>query len=335
MNAASVRTKRLFALLLAGGVMAGLHAAAAPPTQMRAIVQSDAGLSLQNVQTPKPGAGQVLVKVYAAGVNPVDWKRKLPVPGFDAAGVIEALGPDVTAFKVGESVVARVNGGYAEYALAPVDDVVPKPKHFTYEQASGMPVAGVAGYRAAMEAKLKPGQRVAVIGAAGGAGSAAVQVAKSQGTKVIGVGHSSQREYLMGLGVAEFVAYDRDDVAAKVKEVDAVLNTVESQVAPALGYVKRGGYLTSIAGVPNKAQCASVGVTCVPIGAGAGATGYGSINNGQALAGLAALADKGQYDVLVSKTFPLAQAAAAQELNRTSDTIGKIVLVVDPKAGQR
>jgi NADPH:quinone reductase-like Zn-dependent oxidoreductase len=322
--------KRVLTLLVAACAAASLHAA---PAQMQAIVQGDTGLSLQTVQTPKAGPGQVLVKVYAAGVNPVDWKRKPPVPGFDAAGVIEGVGPDVTGFRPGEPVVARVSGGYAQYALAQADEVVPKPKRFTYEQASGMPVAGVAAYRAAMEAKIQPGERVAVIGAAGGAGSAAVQVAKAQGARVIAIGHSSQKDFLAGLKADEVVAYDRDNVAAKVKDVDAVLNMVDGQATPGLGYVKRGGHLASIAGnIPGKELCAAAGVTCVQIG---GAAGYGSISNGEALAGLSALADKGQYDVLVSKTFPLAQAAAAQELNRTSDTIGKIVLVVDPKARER
>jgi NADPH:quinone reductase-like Zn-dependent oxidoreductase len=135
--------------------------------------------------------------------------------------------------------------------------------------------------------------------------------------------------------VDEFVAYDRDNVAAKVKDMDAVLNMVDGQAPAGLGYVRRGGFLTSIAGgVPPKAQCDAAGVTCVPIGGGSGA-GYGSITNGEALAGLAALADKGQYDILVSKTFPLAQAAAAQQLNQAGETIGKIILIVDPKAGQR
>lgn len=322
--------KRVLALLVAACAASSVCAA---PAQMQAIVQGESGLSLQSVQTPKAGPGQVLVKVYAAGVNPVDWKRKPSVPGFDAAGVIEGVGPDVTGFKPGDPVVARVAGGYAQYALAQADEVVPKPRSFTYEQASGMPVAGVAAYRAAMEAMIKPGQRVAVIGAAGGAGSVAVQVARAQGAHVIAIGHSSQKEFLTGLKADEFVAYDHDNVAAKVKDVDAVLNMVDGQATPGLGYVKRGGHLASIAGnVPTREQCAAAGVTCVQIG---GTSGYGGISNGTALAGLSALADKGQYNVLVSRTFPLAQAAAAQELNRTSDTIGKIVLVVDPKSRER
>ena len=322
------RTLALLSLLVAGGALAA-------PAQMQAIVQTDSGLQLQTVDTPHPAANQVLIRVYAAGVNPVDWKRKATVPGFDAAGVVESLGNGVTSFKVGEAVVGRVVGGYAQYALAQADEIVPKPKSLTFEQANGMPVAGVAGYRAAMEAKVRSGQRVAVIGAAGGTGSAAVQVAKALGAKVVAIGHSSQRDYLAGLKVDEFVAYDKDDVAAKVKGVDAVLNMVDGQSAAGLGYVKRGGYLSSIAGgVPTADKCAAAGVTCVPIGGGSGA-GYGSISNREALAGLSALADKGQYDVQVTRTFPLAQAAAAQELNRTTESVGKIVLVVDPKSGQR
>lgn len=330
--------KGVVALLAAAAAAASVTAAPAPhapAAQMQAIVQGDSGLSLQTVQVPKAGSGQVLVKVYAAGVNPVDWKRKAPIPGFDAAGIVEAMGPDVTDFKPGDAVVARVSGAYAQYAVAQVDEVVLKPKGFTFEQASGMPVAGVAGYRAAMEAKIMPGQRVAVIGAAGGSGSVAVQVAKALGAKVIAIGHSSQKDYLAGLKADEFVAYDRDQVAARVNGVDAVLNMVDGQAQAGLGYVKRGGYLVSIAGgTPGREQCEAAGVTCIPIGGGSGA-GYGSISNGQALAGLSALADKGQYSVQVTKTFPLAQAAAAQELNRTTDTIGKIVLVVDRKSKDR
>ena len=330
-----MKTRVILAAVLATAFVGVPAQVMAAPAQMQAVVQGDSGLQLQTVETPHPAANQVLIKVYAAAVNPVDWKRKSAVPGFDAAGVVESLGSGVTSFKVGDPVGARVVGGYAQYALAQADETVLKPKAFTYEQASAMPVAGVAGYRAVMEAKVRSGQRVAVIGAAGGTGSVAVQVARSLGARVVAIGHSSQRDYLTNLKVDEFVAYDKDDVAAKVKGVDAVLNMVDGQAAAGLGYVKRGGYLTSIAGgVPPAATCAAAGVTCVPIGGGGGA-GYGSISNGQALAGLAALADKGQYDVQVTKTFPLAQAAAAQELNRTTEMVGKVILVVDPKSSQR
>ncbi len=318
---------------------------AAAPAKMQAIVQSGGtgpeSLQLQTIDTPAPGPGQVLIKVYAAGVNPVDWKRRLNspapaagsppvIPGFDVAGVVDAVGSGVTTVKVGESVFGRVNGAYAQYAVADADSVMKKPSSFTFEQAAGIPVAGVAGFRAADEARIKPGQSVAVIGAAGGAGSVAVVVAKDRGAKVIASGHSSQQAYLQSLGIDKFVAYDKDDVAAKIGTVDAVLNMVDGQAGPGLGYVKKGGYFTSIAGGPGDDKCKAANVTCVVIG-----PGYRGPTLGETLKSLATLADRGKYAVTVSRTFPLAQAAAAQELNRTSDTTGKIVVTIDPKSGQR
>jgi NADPH:quinone reductase-like Zn-dependent oxidoreductase len=321
------RISRVAAMLISA--VCAMPVLAAPAT-MKAVVQTDAGLQLQTVDTPRPGAGQVLIRVYAAGVNPVDWKRRAPIPGFDAAGVIDTVGAGVTAWKAGDAVVARVNAGYAEYAIALADETIRKPATFTFEQAGGIPVAGIAGYRAADAARIKPGQRVAIIGAAGGAGSAAVEVAKARGAEIIASGHSSQQAYLKSLGVDAFVAYDKENVAARIRDVDAVLNMVDTQVIPSLGYVRKGGYFTSIAGGPGDDKCVAAGVTCVII------TGaYQALSQGDAMRALGVMADKGQYHVTVSRAFPLAEAGAAQELGRTSDTTGKIVLVVDPRSTQR
>jgi NADPH:quinone reductase-like Zn-dependent oxidoreductase len=327
----------LFACVLATGALA------APP-KMQAIVQAGGkgadALRLQTIDTPKPAADQVLIKVYATSVNPVEWKRRqngpVPpadapplVPGFDIAGVVDSVGAEVRAVKPGDAVVALGVGAYAQYALAREADVAKKPAGFTFEQASGMPIAGTAGWRAADEAKLRAGQRVAVIGAAGGAGSVAVVVARDRGARVVAVGHSSQQAYLEKLGAHEFVAYDRDDVASRVGKVDAVLNMVDSQVRPALAYVKAGGYFTSIIGVPGEDECRAAQVTCVPI-----AAAY-NLRQADVLREMGKLADAGKYSVAIARVFPLAQAGEAQELNRTSDTAGKIVLSVDPKSSQR
>jgi NADPH:quinone reductase-like Zn-dependent oxidoreductase len=312
------------ALLLLICALAGAAASAAPATS-QAIVQTEQGLALQTVDTPKPGAGQVLIKVYAAGVNPVDWKRRAQIPGFDAAGVIDSVGPGVTAFKPGIAVLAQASGSYAEYALANVDDTIPKPKRFTFEQAAGVPIAGIAGYRAIEEAKVQPGQRIVIIGAAGGTGEAAVQVAKTHGARIIAVGHSSQQAFLKSLGVDEFIAFDQEDVAAKVQNVDAAINLVDGQATAALSYVRRGGHLTSIAGSPGEERAAAAGVSLVVIAAGT----YHGISNGDALRALGALAAKGRYKVTVSTALPLAEAAKAQALGRAGQAIGKTVLVVD------
>ena len=305
--------------------MAMAAVAHAAPAESKAIVSGEP-LALQTVPTPQPAAGQVLIRVYAAGVNPVDWKRQARIPGMDVAGVIDSVGPGVTAFKPGDAVFAFTTSGYAEYALAPVDRTVAKPKSFTFEQAAGIPVAGVAGYRAAEAVELQPGQRVAIVGAAGGTGEVAVQVAKTHGARVIAIGHSSQESFLKRLGVDEFVAFDKEDVAAKVRDVDAAINLVDGQAGAALGYVKRGGRFTSIAGSPGDDKLGAAGVTGVVIAGGA----YRGISEGDALRALAQLADKGQYKVTVTKAFPLAEAAQAQQLGRSSQNIGKIILHVDP-----
>jgi NADPH:quinone reductase-like Zn-dependent oxidoreductase len=317
--------------LLAMALVAASPWATAAPAKMQAIVAGTGepkALELRSIDTPTPAANQVLIQVFASGVNPVDWKNATTgaVPGYDVAGVIDSVGSGVTTFKPGDPVMARAaNGAYAQYAVADLDNVARKPAAFSFEQAAGVPVAGVAGHRLATWAKVRPGQRVVVIGAAGGSGSAAVETANSLGGHVIGVGHSSQESYLRKLGIAEFVAYDKENVGAKVQGVDVVLNTVDSQVEPGFGYVRRGGVFSSITGVPTEEKCAAAGVTCVQIGRGKPVPPAG-----ESLRPLAAMADAGKYTVTVSKRFPLAQAAAAQESLRTSEGIGKTILIVDP-----
>ena len=146
-------------------------------------------LKLENVARPEPGAGQVLVRVHAAGVNPADWKSRegkfgqIPFPaimGFDFSGDVEALGPDVTEFRTGESVfgfVADHSGSYAEYALAPVSQIIEKPAGLNHVQAAAIPVPAMTAWQALFdEAKLRAGQKILIHGAAGGVGNFAVQL---------------------------------------------------------------------------------------------------------------------------------------------------------------
>ncbi len=318
-------------------------ALAAAPAKMQAAVQTGPDtIEVRSVDTPKPAAGEVLIKVYAAGINPVDWKRlptaktmpdgsvRAAVPGFDVAGVIEAVGAGVTNVKAGDAVYARADGTYAEYLATAATDAVPKPKRLTFIQAAGVPIAGAAGYGSAKEAEIKPGQRVAVIGAAGGAGSAAVDFVHAAGGKVVASAHSSQQAFLKELGVEEFVAYDKDDVAAKIKGVDAAINTADNQAEKALGYVRKGGRLVSIAGMPSPEQCAAAQVTCVQIRGNAAGLSYPD-----SLRAIVPVADAGKYVPRVTKTYPLAEAAAAQKFAHTGNSTGKIVLIVDPKASTR
>jgi NADPH:quinone reductase-like Zn-dependent oxidoreductase len=157
-----------------------------------------------------------------------------------------------------------------------------------------------------------------------------VVLARAKGATVIASAHSSQKAFLDGLGVAEFVAYDRDDVAARIRDVDAVINTADGQAEKALGYVRSGGRLVSISGMPGEAQCAAARVTCVQIRGNMEGLSYPD-----SLRALVPLAEQGKFTVHVTKTFPLAQAAAAQRLLQAGDAMGKVVLVVDPRAESR
>ncbi len=332
------------------GLCAG-PAMAATPAAQRAIVQSGNGgpevLSLQSVPVPQPGAGEVLIRIYAASVNPTDWKLRQGnpaapagpgvqvIPGRDVAGVVEQLGPGVTAYKAGDKVFALVgagsgkalNGAYSEYVVVPVNDVARKPAKATFEEAAALGVTGGTAVRLLDMLKITPGQRVFIDGVAGGVGTAMAQVAKSRGAYVIGTASSRHAAYLKSIGVDEVIDYRSVQFEQVIRPpVDIVVEAVSAATAVrALLILKKGGVLVSIAGAPSDQQCAAAGVSC-PDG---GHTSQAR-NSGQLLAQVAQLFDAGKLGVYIDKSYPLERAADAQEANRTGSTQGKIVLDVVP-----
>src|SRR5918911_5596393 len=187
--------------------MAGLHGEGM--SVMKAIVYSDYGppdvLGCEEVERPTPADDEVLIKVRAASVNPLDWrlirarpfvrrivsrlgKAKLTRPGRDVAGQVEAVGRNVTRFKPGDAVFGACDGSFAEYASAPESALALKPEKVTFEQAASVPVAGLTALQGLRDkGHVGPGQKVLVNGAAGGVGTFAVQVAKTFGAEVTGV----------------------------------------------------------------------------------------------------------------------------------------------------
>ncbi|MFT3906183.1 MAG: NADP-dependent oxidoreductase [Steroidobacteraceae bacterium] len=381
--------------------------AAAVPTQMQAV-RSDAAsgtLKVQTVDVPTPKEGQVLLKVYAAGLNPSDWRTGggggppgggaggpqgggaggapggapgggapgaapggaggppgggagaggppgggaggppgggapggmmgggARNPGNDAAGVVVAVGPGVTEYKVGDKVIAALQqiggGAYAEYALALVKNMAPKPKNFTYEEAAGIPTAGFTGLRMVLVAKIAKGERVLVIGAAGGVGSTAVQVAKSEGATVISSASSRHAAYLKSIGVDEVISYDTEKVAEKARNIDVAIVTVGSENANAITYVKKGGRVVTIAGQADAAACAAAGVTCI------GGGPSQSYSDGELMKQLVQLADAGKLKVKVDKVFTLAQVNDGYTLGRAGNREGKLVLSIDKDAAKK
>ena len=344
---------RLAALALAGAVLSSSPPASAAegdaPDAMRAIVMTANGgpevLQLRRLPVPEPGAGQVRIRVHAAGVNPIDWKlregRRPPpggqaaafeerVPGFDVAGIVDKPGPGVDAFAAGEAVVASavrgVPGGYAEYVVVPVGDVARKPARLSFHEAAGLPTAAVTALRSLDDrAKLQAGERILIQGGAGGVGSAAVQIAKARGAHVIATASAGNQDYLRAIGVDEPIDYRAVRFEDAVRDVDVVFDTVGGETLErSLGVLRKGGRLVTIAGRVSPEACAAAGVTC-PAG-GPPAPGAPVDWFGAQLAELGALADRGELAVNLFRVFPLEQAAEAQELNREGRTRGKIVL---------
>lgn len=314
---------------------------------MRAIRQETHGSPevLQEVELPRPvpGPSEILVAVRAAGVNPTDWVNRaramtidrLPlVLGWDASGVVEAVGMGVTVFKPGDEVFGMLPyphgvGSHAEYVTAPARSFAHKPAGIDHVQAGALPLAALTAYQALVDtADVRPGQRVLIHAAAGGVGHLAVQIAKSRGAYVIGTASAAKHDFLRSLGVDEAIDYRTVDIAQAVKDVDMVLDPVSFDAASrarSLAVLRSGGILVSILPVvpvdPEElAEIAERGVRFEPLLVEADQAGMRAI---------ADLAESGDLRAHVEATFPLAEAAKAHALGETGRTTGKIVLTMD------
>ncbi|MFI7601312.1 NADP-dependent oxidoreductase [Actinoplanes sp. NPDC049681] len=306
---------------------------------MKAIIYRTYGgpeaLEYGEVPKPKLGPDAVLVRVKAASVNPVDWKIQagyldsvldavFPViPGWDLAGVVEQAGVGVTEFAPGDEVIGYVRedfvsrGTFAEYVAAPVRTLARKPANLTFEEAAGLPLAGLTAYQALTRTlQVRDGATVVVHAAAGGVGSLAVQIARSLGARVIGTASERNHDYLRGLG-AEPVTYG-EGLTDRVRNlaphgVDAVLDLVGGdalKASPEL--LAADGRLASVA----DAAVLGLGGQYVFVRPDA-----------RDLAALTELAENGRLRVEVAATLPLERAADAQRLNREGHTRGKIIVV--------
>ncbi len=309
---------------------------------MRLVRQSTLGgpevLELVQGERPEPAPTEVLVRVRAAGVNPVDWKTRarggfLGEPpftvGWDVAGVVEDVGFGVTRFAVGDRVFGmprfpREAAAYAEYVTSPSRQLARTPDTLGDTEAGALPLAGLTAWQALVEtADVQPGQRVLILGAAGGVGHLAVQIAKARGAYVIGTASAPKHGFVQELGADEVVDYTSEDVAQRVGKADAVLDVVGGDTAQsALPVVRDGGVVVTLSGAAagplrelagRRVRVADILVEPDRMGM-------------EAIAGLVAA---GSLRAHVSRTFPLEQAAQAHELGETGRTQGKLVLTVN------
>ena len=215
---------------------------------MKAIVQDRYGsadlLELRDVEKPQPGDDELLIRVHAAGVDPGVWhlmtglpylvrvmgfglrKPKIRVRGTDVAGTVEAAGENVTQLKESDQVYGTCDGSFAQYTCAKAERFAPKPANLSFEQAAAVPVSGVTALNGLRDVgKLQPEQKVLIIGAAGGVGSYAVQLAKAFGAMVTGVCSTSKVELVRAIGADEIIDYTREDFTDGTRQFDLILDT--------------------------------------------------------------------------------------------------------------
>ena len=294
-------------------------------------------LTYEEAPRPKPGPGEVLVRVSATSVNPFDcavragymqsyFNYSLPlIPGTDVAGVIEEVGEGVDDFSVGDHIYARAgvyrDGANAEYVLAMAGDVARKPVSLDDVHAAAMPHVTLTAWQGLIEmAHLSNGQTVLIHGAAGGVGHIAVQLAKSRGARVIGTS-STHLDFLEELGVDQVVDHSRTRFESVVKDVDVVLDLIGSDTQErSWAVLKPGGFLISTIQPPSEKTAAEHKVrrgmvaSTPPIG--------------KTLGEVAALVEAGKLKPVVSEVLPIKEIRKAHELVEGRHTRGKLVLQV-------
>ncbi len=308
---------------------------------MRAIVQNSVGgpdvLVIADRPAPSPKSGEVLVRVKAAGINPVDGSVRagyyplLGEPpftlGWDISGTVEAIGADVAGLKVGDAVFGmprfpKQAAAYAEFAVTPADEIALKPQGIDHNHAGALPLAGLTAWQGLVRhGGLKSGQRVLIHAAAGGVGHLAVQIAKARGAYVIATASPEKLDFVRSLGADEVIDYTKGDFTAEVRDLDLVVDPMGGDHAEkSLAVLKDGGVLVSLLNVHDttRAKAASRGIRVERMSV---------VPDQEGLIELGKLIDAGKLAVHVAKSFPLEQAGAAHAFLATRP-IGKVVLTV-------
>jgi NADPH:quinone reductase-like Zn-dependent oxidoreductase len=294
-------------------------------------------LILEEVPRPKPGAGEVLIQVHAAGVNPLDWKvragyvkdwlpHRLPlIPGWDVAGTVTALGRGVSDFKVGDEVYGKLdfarNGAYAEYVAARVGDLMFRPKTINHVQGAAVPLAALTAWQGLFEVgNLTPWHSVLIHGAAGGVGHFAVQFARWKGARVLATASGDHVDFLKELGADVAIDYRTTRFEEVAQEVDVVLDTIGGETQQRSWQVlKKGGILVATLGISDPEGPPRYDVR------GEGVMVHSDVTD---LTLIGALIYAEEVMPTISAVLPLAEAARAHELSQTGHVMGKIVLTV-------
>jgi NADPH:quinone reductase-like Zn-dependent oxidoreductase len=292
-------------------------------------------LQYEDAPRPEPPAGEVLVRVHAASVNPIDWKireghmrafwpHKFPlIPGWDVSGTIEEVGAGVSRFKIGDEVYSVTDptrdGAYADYIVVREAELALKPNSLHHIRAAAVPLAALTAWQSLFDtAQLQPGQRVLIHAGSGGIGHLAVQLAKWKGAYVFATASTRNQDSLRKLGVDQAIDYTQErfeDVAGKI---DIVLDTIGGETQErSWSVLKKDGVLVSLVQPPSEEKAEELGVRAVFV------AGQPS---GVQLAEIAKIIDSGNLAPIIDRILPLSEARRAHELSQSGHTHGKIVL---------
>jgi NADPH:quinone reductase-like Zn-dependent oxidoreductase len=327
--------------------------------EMKAIVHDVYGsadvLELRNIDRPRIGDEEVLVQVHAAGVDPGVWHLmagepylirvmgfglrtpKVQVRGRDVAGVVAAAGARVTRFRAGDQVYGTCeSGSFAEYAAAPEQRLAAKPASLSFEQAAVVPISGVTALQAVRDSgRVQPGQQVMVIGAAGGVGSFAVQIAKASGARVTGVCSSSKAGLVLSIGADDVIDYTRDEIDCNGARYDVVIDTAGNRP---LSLLRRAmtphGTLVLVGGEHGGGRVLGgfdrqlLRAPLVSMFAGQRLRGLTAKEGAEDLEAITRLIDSGAVTPVIDRTYALADAADAIRYLAGGHAAGKVVVTV-------
>ena len=328
-------------------------------TKMKAILYHEYGtadvLRLEETAKPQPNDNQILIKVRAAAVNPLDWhymrgtpyamrlmgtgvrKPKDPRLGADVAGVVEAVGKNVKQFKPGDEVFGTSGGAFAQYALMSSTKAVLKPANVSFEQAAAVPVAALTALQGLRDSgRLHAGQKVLINGASGGVGTYAVQIAKSMGAEVTGVCSTRNLELVHSLGADHLIDYTKEDFTAGTQRYDLILDTVGNHslsaarrvMAPKGLYVGIGGGGPENGGVIGPLASPIKMFFYSPFVSQHFLTFYADIEQ-KDLTTLATLMATGKVKSVIDRTYPLKEVPAAIRYLEEGHARGKVIITVD------
>lgn len=321
-------------------------------TVMKAILFNEYGspdvLKLEEVTKPSPKDNQVLVKVIAAAANPLDWHRMRATPflvrfgegllkpknprlGADFAGLVEAVGKDVTQFQPGDEVFGEATGGFAEYVCAAESILAQKPANLSFEEAAAVPVVGFTALQGLRQGQIQPGQKVLVNGASGGVGTFAVQIAKSFGTEVTGVCSTRNLEMVRSIGADHVIDYTQEDFTKNGQRYDLIYDAVGNR---SVSDYKRA--------LTPQGTCIIAGFTTlsrllqhVVLGAWASMTGNQKIGlmaiaqpNKEDLLFIKGLLEDGKVVPVIDRRYPLSETAVAIRYLEKGHARGKVIITV-------